>query len=231
MIKREPSMHLIDPDVIAAAKGLSFGAAGFAVFVGLLLWSLGWRWHRFWVVFGITLGAGLIGLTAGKSAGGSVMIVGVLLAVAAGMLALELAKILSFVSGGAAAWIAAQAVLPQVQELWAVFLAGGLLGVVLYQLWTMLLTSLLGILVIWHAGFVLLGQILNFDASKWVGEHAVALNGGVIAVAVIGVLVQTRTAEKKPVAEEEADSEDEESKPKKEKKKKSEKSAETAKAA
>ena len=215
-------MHLIDPDVLAAGRGLSFGAAAFALLVGLLLWALGWRWHRFWVVFGITLAAGLVGLTAGKSAGGSVLIVGVLLAVAAGMLALELARILSFVTGGAAAWIAAQTVLPQVQELWAVFLSGGLVGVVLYQLWTMLLTSLIGVLITWHAGFVVLGQLFHFDADKWAADHTAALNGGVVAVAVIGVIVQRRTSQAKPVAGDGGESEpkDEAGKTKSAKKKK-----------
>ena len=56
------------------------------------------------------------------------MVVGVLLAVTAGMLALELARILAFLTGGVAAWAGAQTVLPQAQELWAVFLSGGLLG-------------------------------------------------------------------------------------------------------
>ena len=215
-------MHLIDPDVLASARNLSYGAAGFALLVGILLWSLGWRWHRFWVVFGITLAAGLVGLTAGRSAGGSVLIVGVLLAVAAGMLALELARILSFVTGGSAAWIAAQTILPQVQELWAVFLSGGLLGVVLYQLWTMLLTSLAGVLITWHAGFVVLGQLFHFDADKWAADHAVALNGGVIAVAVFGVLVQTRLSPKKAEDEkaDEAEAKDETEKPKSDKKRK-----------
>ena len=36
----------------------------------------------------------------------------------------------------------AQAVMPEAHELWAVFLCGGLVGVVLYRLWTMLATSL-----------------------------------------------------------------------------------------
>ena len=180
-------MQLILPDVLTAARGLSPGAAGFLLLVGVLLWAVGWRWHRFWVVFGITLAAGLIGLTAGQSAGGQVMVVGVLLAVAAGMLALELAKILAFVTGGAAAWAAAQAVFPQVQELWAVFLSGGLIGVVLYQLWTMLTTSFLGVLVGWHAAFVLAEQFAKkFDAAKWVGDHAAALNGAVVAVTLLG---------------------------------------------
>lgn len=187
-------MQLIVPDVLAAARGLSPGAAGFLVLVGFLLWAVGWRWHRFWVVFGMTLAAGVIGLSAGQSAGGQVMVVGVLLAVAAGLLALELAKILAFLTGGVAAWAAAQAVFPQVQELWAVFLSGGLVGVVLYQLWTMLVTSFVGVLVTWHAGFVLADEFVKFDAAKWVADHAAALNGGAIAVTVMGVLVQNWTA-------------------------------------
>ncbi len=187
-------MQLILPDVLTTARGLSPGAAGFLALVGVLLWAVGWRWHRFWVVFGITLAAGLIGLTAGHTAGGQVMVVGVLLAVTAGLLALELAKILAFVTGGAAAWAAAQAVLPQAQELWAAFLSGGLIGVVLYQFWTMLTTSFLGVLVTWHAGLVLAEQFGKFDAAKWAGEHTAALNGGVIVAALLGVLVQAKTA-------------------------------------
>jgi hypothetical protein len=195
-------MQLILPDVLTAARGLSPGAAGFLLLVGFLLWAVGWRWHKFWVVFGITLTAGLIGLSAGQAAGGRVMVVGVLLAVAAGMLALELAKVLAFVTGGAAAWAAAQSVFPQVQELWAVFLSGGLIGVVLYQLWTMLLTSFLGVLVTWHAGFVLAeGFAKGFDAAKWVGEHSAALNGGVAVAALVGVLVQRLTAPRPETAE------------------------------
>ena len=58
----------------------------------------------------------------------------------------ELAKILAFVAGGVGAWLAVQWVLPQAQELWAVFLCGGLFGVLLYRLWTMMLTSLAGTL-------------------------------------------------------------------------------------
>lgn len=187
-------MQLIVPDVLTAARGLSVGAAGFLFAIGLMLWAVGWRWHRFWVVFAVTLGAGLLGLTAGQAAGGQVMVVGVLLAVAAGMLALELAKVLAFATGGVAAWAAAQTVFPQVQELWAVFLSGGLIGVVLFQLWTMLTTSFVGILVGWHSGFVLAEQFVKgFDATTWVSNHSAALNGGVLAATLVGVFVQKVT--------------------------------------
>jgi hypothetical protein len=190
-------VQFVQPDILIAAKGLSFGAAGFLAFVGLLLWAFGWRWHRFWVVFGITLAAGIIGLGAGQAAGGQqVMIVGILLAVSAGMLALELAKVLSFVTGGVTAWVATQLVFPQAQELWAIFLAGGLLGVVLYRLWTMLTTSFLGVLVTWHAGLTIAQDVMQTDLTGWLSTNAQAVNGAVIAVMLLGVLVQSKTAPK-----------------------------------
>ena len=154
-------MHLIAPDILAEARGASGALAGTACALGFALWLFGWRWHRFWVVAGVTLGAGLIGLNAGRASGGQVMAVGVLLAVAAGMMALELAKVVAFVAGGVGAWLAVQWVLPQAQELWAVFLSGGLVGLLLYRLWTMLLTSLFGALLTNHAGLLLLGPAVK----------------------------------------------------------------------
>lgn len=189
-------MQLIAPDVLAAGRGLSYGACGFLLLVGTCLWALGWRWHRFWIVFGLTLGAGLFGLSAGRAGGGQVMVVGVLLAIAGGLLALELARFLAFLTGGVAAWAGAQAVLPQAQELWAVFLSGGLLGVVLYQLWTMLITSLIGVLVTWHTALILMEPLARLDVVDVSTKHAVALNGGVIAATLIGVLIQSRLTTK-----------------------------------
>lgn len=188
-------MTLISPEVLVELKGLSPGAGGFLAFVGLLLWVLGWRWHRFWIVFGITTAAGVIGLSAGKAVGGHILVIGVLLAFAGGVMALELAKILSFVAGGVGAWLAVQVVLPQAQEMWAVFLAGGLMGVILHRLWTMLLTSLLGVLLVGHAGLTLLDTALRLDAANWVNGHMAAVNGAAVAAAVLGVLIQARTAE------------------------------------
>ena len=186
-------MFLLNPDVIADARGLSVGAAGFLLFVGFLLWAFGWRWHRFWVVFSITLAAGILGLGAGQNAGVQILVVGVLCAVAAGMLALELARILAFVTGGVAAWVAATMVAPGAQELWAVFLCGGLLGVVLYKLWTMIAMSLLGILISWHTLAVMAESAIGFDGAKWAAENAAALNGAVVVGTLLGVFVQAKT--------------------------------------
>jgi hypothetical protein len=185
-------MQLIVPDVLADAKGLSAGAAGFGVLLGLLLWAFGWRWHRFWVVFGVTLTAGLVGLTSGQAAGGQVLAVGILLAVAAGMLALELARVLAFVAAGVAAWVAVQTMLPGARELWAVFLAGGLLGLLLYRFWAMLLTSFAGAVLVGHAGLLLAQVLGGFDAVGFATKNTAALNGVVLAASLVGLFVQHR---------------------------------------
>lgn len=183
-------MHLICPAVLAEAKGLSIGAAAFFAFVGLLLWGFGWRWHRFWVVFAVTLTAGVVGIGVGRTGGTQVLVVGVLLSIAVGMLALEVAKITAFVSAGTAAWVAAQAVMPQAQELWAVFLCGGLIGVVLYRVWTMLATALVGALLFWHCVFILLDTAGVFVASEFAEKYTALLNGGIVLGAILGVGVQ-----------------------------------------
>src|SRR5262245_22299886 len=191
---RGQGMQLLVPDVLADARGLSAGAAGFGVLLGLLLWAFGWRWHRFWVVFGVTLAAGLVGLNSGQAAGGQVLAVGLLLAVAAGMLALELARVMAFVAAGVAAWVAVQTLLPGARELWAVFLAGGLLGLLLYRFWAMLLTSFGGAVLAGHAALALAHALAGFDGVGFAARNAAALNGVVLAAALVGVFVQHRIA-------------------------------------
>ncbi len=206
-------MQLIAPDILAEARGLTSAMAGTVAVLGFALWLFGWRWHRFWVVAGITLAAGLIGLNAGRTSGGTqVMAVGILLAVAAGLLALELAKVLAFVAGGCGAWLAVQWVLPQAQELWAVFLSGGLFGLLLYRLWTMLLTSLMGVLLAGHAGILLVEQFWKVNANEWVVRNVAPLNGAVVAFVVLGILLQARSMrDEEPAAESEDQPEHEES--------------------
>jgi hypothetical protein len=188
-------MQLIAPDILAEARGLTGAMLGTVCVLGCALWLFGWRWHRFWIVSGITLAAGLLGLTAGRSAGGTqIMAVGILLAVAAGMMALELAKVFAFVAGGCGAWLAVQWVFPQAQELWAVFLSGGIFGLLLYRVWTMLLTSLGGVLLACHSGLLLLEPVLHFDAVKWVDANQAAFNGVAVGLTVLGILLQAVAA-------------------------------------
>jgi hypothetical protein len=187
-------VQLVHPDVLAEARGLSAGATGFGLLVGTLLWGLGWRWHRFWIVFGVTLTAGMIGLNAGRAVGGQVLVVGILLAVTAGLMALELARVFAFVAGGVAAWIAVQSVLPAAREMWAVFLCGGLLGLLLYRLWTMLLTSTAGVLLASHAVLVLGELLFKNDPVTFATRNGPALNATVIILAFFGVIIQHQYA-------------------------------------
>jgi hypothetical protein len=204
-------MQLFAPDVLAEARGLSTAMLGTLAALGVALWLFGWRWHRFWVVAGITLAAGLIGLNAARPAGVQVIAVGILLAVAAGMMALELAKVVAFIAGGIGAWLAVQWVLPQAQELWAVFLSGGLLGLMLYRVWTMVLTSLLGTMLGGHAAILLLEPALHFDAVAWAGANVVALNGAAVGLVILGILLQVvATPEENEVKSEADDSESDE---------------------
>lgn len=187
-------VQLIHPDILAEARGLSVGASGFALLVGMLLWGLGWRWHRFWIVFGVTLAAGLIGLNAGQTVGGQVLVVGILLACAAGLMALEIARVLAFFAGGVAAWIAVQAILPAAREMWAVFLCGGLLGLMLYRLWAMMLTSTAGVLLASHAILMMSEVLMKADAVAFAKKNAVALNATIIILAFLGVILQHQIA-------------------------------------
>ncbi len=43
-------MNLIEPEVLADLSGLSIGLCVVGLLLGLALWLLGWRRHRFWVV-------------------------------------------------------------------------------------------------------------------------------------------------------------------------------------
>src|SRR6478736_2396484 len=188
-------MQLIVPDILAEARGLTAAMSGTLCALGIALWLFGWRWHRFWIVAGITLAAGLLGLNAGRAAGGTqIMALGILIAVAAGMMALELAKVFAFVAGGCGAWLLVQWVFPQAQELWAVFLSGGLFGILLYRLWTMLLTSLAGVLLAGHSGLLLFEPFLGFDAVTWAAANQAALNGAAVALIVLGILLQAVSA-------------------------------------
>ena len=186
-------MQMISPEILADAKGLSIGAAAFFLLVGAMLWSLGWRWHRFWIVFALTVTAGLLGIAAGRSSGTQVLVVGVLLAIVAGMLALEVARIVAFLTCGLAAWIAAQAVMPEAQELWAVFLCGGLVGVVLYKFWTMLATAAIGSLFVGHAALILMDTAGVLKADEWATKNAAILNGWFVVNILVGIAIQTWT--------------------------------------
>lgn len=183
-------MTLIVPEILHEGRGLSPAVASVAALLGLLLWLFGWRGHRFWIVVGITVGGGLYGLSAGQATGVNMVALGVMLALCAGLLALELARVFAFLAAGTVVWLAAGALFPQGREMWLVFLAGGLVGILFYRLWTMALTSFLGTIVAAHAILILAGEFSKFDAAAWAGDHPIALNICVGLFSAMGLALQ-----------------------------------------
>src|SRR5437870_1798351 len=103
-------MRLLDPDILAEADGLHLAIPIAAALVGLLLWLFGWWGHRFWIVLATTVAAGVAGLSAGHVSGLQPLVVALLLAVAAGALALPLSRLVVFAATGLLAWLVVHAV-------------------------------------------------------------------------------------------------------------------------
>jgi hypothetical protein len=178
-------------ELLAQAKGLSLDVAFTGAGVGLLLWLLGWRFHRFWIVLGITVWAGIVGLVSGKESGLQVLATGLLLALVAGLLALHLARILAVVGAGFAVMTSVDALSPSFQQPLLCFLVGGLLGVVLFRLLTMLLTSFAGTALVLTSGLLIWEKSRpGFDAVAWVNDHPKELVYVAAGATALGVLSQ-----------------------------------------
>jgi hypothetical protein len=183
-------MQLVAPDILQEARGFPPLVLATALAVGLFLWVFGARSHRFWIALIITLSAGLIGLSQGPAYGMQPLVAGLLLAVAAGALALSLVRVLLFAAGGFAALAVMHSVAPSYDEPLVSFLVGGLVGILLYRFWITTLTSLIGTLLIAYSGMGLLDGLHVFDAVAWSKQNGGLLNWGCGAAAVVGVLIQ-----------------------------------------
>jgi hypothetical protein len=183
-------MSLLAPDILEEARGLSVALTGVGLMVGLLIWMFGWRGHRFWIVLATTVMAGLFGLSAGPEYGTTPVIAGVLLAVAAGVLALALVRVVAFVAGGVAGFLLLRELMPAWNEPLVSFLAGGLVGLLLFRVWTMVLTSLAGTLLMGYSGLSLADQYGKLNAVAVAENQATLLNGACAGLVVLGVVVQ-----------------------------------------
>src|SRR5205085_3044818 len=91
--------------------------------------------------------AGIFGLLSPPAGRLPPLVLGLLLAVAAGVLALALVRVVAFAAGGAAAWLAVHTFAPPAwDEPLVCFIVGGLAGLLLFRVWTMVLTSFAGTL-------------------------------------------------------------------------------------
>jgi hypothetical protein len=183
-------MQVVAPDILADARGLSVAVSGTGLVLGLLLWLFGGRNYRFWLVLVWTVGAGIVGLQSGVAYGIQPMVAGLLSAVAAGALALALARLVAFASIGACAWVVMHALAPTWNEPLVCFLLGGLIGLLLYRFWMMVLTSVIGTVLAAYSGLCLVDQLGKVDTVAWAEANTQLLNVLCILVAALGVVAQ-----------------------------------------
>lgn len=177
------AMQIIAPDLLADVRELPPLALVVVMLVGLCLWSAGWWAHRFWVVLGTTLAAGLMGLRLAPHFGVQPIVAGLLAAIAAGGLALALVRVAVFAGCGLGCWYLVQLLSPQWAEPVVCILTGGLLGVLFFRFWMILLTSAVGTLLASYGGLVLAESVVGLDVVQWVSA-----NGGIVLVGFAGAV-------------------------------------------
>jgi len=184
-------MQFVSPDIVADSAGLTLWVQAVGFVIGLAVWLSGWIGHRFWIVLFTTLVGGVLGLQSGPAYQMQPLVAGLLLAIAAGMLALALVRLLAFACGGLATLFLVHALAPASwHEPLAFFLIGGLVGILLFRFWTMLLTSMAGTLVMAYALLGMLGRLGKVDAVHFAEHKTATLNGLCIGAAVLGLVVQ-----------------------------------------
>lgn len=182
-------MHFLDPDILDLTRQLSPPVNAVAALVGALLWLFGAYSHRFWLAMVVTVTAGVVGLYLGRDFGVQPLVAALLLALAAGVLSLALARITLFLAGGLAALLLARAFGLGWNE-FVCFVAGGLAGVCFYRLWIMGVSSLVGTVLASYAILGLLDSLARVDSVAWVGRCGPLLNWGLAAAIVAGVIFQ-----------------------------------------
>jgi len=183
-------MQFVSSDILSDVGGFSPAVSCPAFALGLLLWLLGWRGHRFWIVLMATIAAGVVGLYSGPAHATHPVLGGLLLAVAVGAMALALVRLIAFAAGGVAACVAVHALVPQWQQPLLGFLAGGLFGLLLFRIWTMALTSAAGTLVMAYSGLCLVTTFGKVDVIALAEERATAINWICGTVALLGLVAQ-----------------------------------------
>ena len=117
---------------------------------------------------------------------------GLLLAIAAGLLAIDLSRLVAFAVGGGVCWLSVHTIVPTFQQPLICFLIGGILGILTYRLQWMLLSSLAGTLMLVYCVLLLIEKLtqLEFSAADWAQANALGLNIGAILFGLFGLVVQ-----------------------------------------
>jgi hypothetical protein len=181
-------MQLVAPDILSDACGLSVGLVITGMILGLALWLLGWRCHRFWIVLIATVLAGIYGLYDAALFRAQPLVAALLLAFAGGLLALALVRLLAFLAGGLVGLLAAQSMLPSCDPA-ICFLLAGLVSLFLFRVSVMAITSLAGATLLGYGTLSLLDHYTNLDTVSWSGKATVLINWicGLFAVSGFGL--------------------------------------------
>lgn len=183
-------MHLVTPDLVADSCSLSLGVLLAAATVGLVLWLFGWRSHRFWIVLFITVAAGVVGLQEAALFRAPPLVAALLLAIAAGVLALALVRLLAFAAGGLAGLILVHAAAPNLDQPLVAFILSGLASLLLFRWFLMALTSFAGSLLLSHTALAFLNMYGTFDAVTWTEQNTNVLNWLCVLMCLMGFLFQ-----------------------------------------
>lgn len=183
-------MQVLAPDVLEEMRPLSYTVLGSVLFIGLFLWLLGGRNHRFWIVLAATVGAGVVGLRIARNFDLPPMVAALLLAVTAGVLALHVVRLVTFFAVGAGGYFAVSAFAPGGNEALFGAILGGLAGLLFFRFWMKVLTSMLGALLLAYGSLSLADHLKSLDAIAFVDQHRDVLNGVAAGLALLGLLLQ-----------------------------------------
>jgi hypothetical protein len=165
-------MQVLSPDVFADVLELPLAALGIIAALGAAIALTGWRWHRFWLTITVSLVSGLIGIRQASVWGiEQPVMAGVLLATAAGCLALSLARVGMFLAYGLTIWYAMKRIAPLHAVPAFCICVGGLFSVLFYRFCIVLLTSAFGSLLLCYGGLAALQEKNIFSVSSWLQEQ------------------------------------------------------------
>src|SRR4051794_1578436 len=218
-------MLLLQPDILTEARGLSVAVSATGAVLGTALWLTGWVGHRFWIVLFTTLVAGVFAL-ATPLGGVQPLVVALLLAVAAGVLALHLSRFIVFVAGGTVFWLAVHGIFPSWNEPLITFLVGGVLSHFLYRLCLMAVTSFAGTMLLGYSSLCLAEVLAKLDPAEWARKNGNWLNWVCVGVALVGWLTQFLLESRRIDREEKRKQEEEQAKQKQKEKELKEKEKE-----
>ena len=103
---------------------------------------------------------------------------------------MSLVRILLFAAGGLAALGLMHTLSSSWDEPIAVFLIGGLVGVLLYRFWIITFSSTIGVLLMAYSALALFDRLHMVDSVAWTRKYGPLLNWGCAALMVLGILVQ-----------------------------------------